>query len=277
LFSHPNDTVILDYDTVILDLLSNSSFMGTDEEGLPTPATTGEGGTYHIPGSLVTSSGPAIKKILANCNRLGKLCASCHQVTLVAPVPRYVTSRCCNNSSHVENYENEDFEAEIIVGIELHKKLLEGWAMEHSLNFDMVDATELVDPVEPVLRNRVTHGGIPLWTVWDPVHLVDEAYKEMADAILMPSTEETDFTEHGSTISSESGIGGQKRRRPESVIISQPAQMAKKGRHGSEKKPAGWLQGKAEWVRARQQAHKSYAGGQQTDHPPQRGRWSWPR
>ncbi len=51
-------------DTVILDLLSNSSFMGTDEEGLPTPATAGEGGTYHIPGSLVTSPGPAIKKIL---------------------------------------------------------------------------------------------------------------------------------------------------------------------------------------------------------------------
>jgi hypothetical protein len=23
--------------------------MGTDEEGLPTPATMGEGGTYHIP------------------------------------------------------------------------------------------------------------------------------------------------------------------------------------------------------------------------------------
>ncbi len=174
-------------DTVILDLLSNSSFMGTDEEGLPTPATAGEGGTYHIPGSLVTSPGPAIKKILANCNRLGKLCASCHQVTLVAPIPRYVTSRCCNNSSHVENYENDDFESDIIAGIEMHKKLLDWWAMEHNLNFGIVDATELVDPVEPVLRNRVTHGGIPLWTVWDPVHLVDEAYKEMAEAILMPS------------------------------------------------------------------------------------------
>jgi hypothetical protein len=91
-------------DSLILDLLSNSSFMGTDEEGLPTPAIAGEGDTYHIPGSLVTSPGPAIKKILANCNRLGKLCVSCHQVTLVAPVPRYVTSRCCNNKSHVENY-----------------------------------------------------------------------------------------------------------------------------------------------------------------------------
>jgi hypothetical protein len=110
-----------------------------------------------------------------------KVFSQCSQVTLIAPVPRYVTSRCCDNSSHVENYENEDFEADIIAGIEVHKKLLEGWAMEHNLNFGIIDATELVDPVEPVLRNRVTNCGIPLWTVWDPVHLVDDAYKEMVN------------------------------------------------------------------------------------------------
>jgi hypothetical protein len=47
-----------------------------------------------------------------------------------------------------------------------------------------------VDPVEPVLRNRLTHGGIPLWTMWDQVHRVDEAYQEMAEAILLPGTED---------------------------------------------------------------------------------------
>jgi hypothetical protein len=264
-------------DAVVLDLLSNSSFMGTDEDGLPTPAIPGEGGTYHITGSLVTAPGPAIKKILANCNRVGKLCAACSQVTLIAPVPRYVTSRCCNNSGHLENYENDDFESEIIAGMELHKKLLEGWAMEHNLNYGIVDATELVDSVEPVLRNRVTNGGIPLWTVWDPVHLVDEAYKEMAEAILMPCSDEADFTDQGSVTSTESGTGGNKRRRPETVIVGQLEQKAKKGRPGTEKKMAGWLQGKAEWGPGRHQAYKPYVGDHYTDHPPQRGRWSWPR
>jgi hypothetical protein len=263
--------------SLILDLLSNSSFKGTDEEGLPTPATAGEGGTYHIPGSLVASPGPAIKKILGNCQRLGKLCATCHQVTLVAPILRYVTSRCCNNQNHVENYDSEDFEAEIIAGIEMHKKLLKGLAIEHNLNFGMIDTTELVDPVELVLRNRLTHGGIPLWTMWDPVHLVEEAYQEMAEAILLPGIEDADSTEPGSAISSESLMGGHKRRRSEAVIIGQPVQPAKKGKPGSERQPAGWLQGKAEWGRARLQTSQTYTLGQQTERPSQCGRWAWPR
>jgi hypothetical protein len=196
---------------------------------------------------------------------------------LIAPIPRYVTSRCCDNNSHVENYESEDFEAEIIAGVENHKKLLEGWAMEHNLSFGIIDATELVDPVEPILRNRVTTGGIPLWTMWDPVHLVDEAYREMAEAILMPDSG-NEFTDHGSTTSTESGMGGSKRKRPESVIVGQPDQPAKKGKSAHEKKPAGWLQGKAEWGRGRshQGANKPY-GVHHPDHTPKRGQWSWPR
>jgi hypothetical protein len=177
----------------------------------------------------------------------------------------------------VDNYENDDFETDIIAGIELHKKLLEGWALEHNLNYGIIDATELGDSVEPILRNRVTSGGIPLWTVWDPVHLVDEAYKEMADVILMPASEDGDFTDHGSTTSTESGTGGNKRRRPEAVIVGQLEQSAKKGRIGNERKLAGWLQGKAEWGPGRHQANKPYVGDQHADHQPQRGRWSWPR
>jgi hypothetical protein len=113
--------------------------------------------------------------------------------------------------------------------------------------------------------------------VWDPVHLVDEAYKEMADVVLMPASEDCDFTDHGSTTSTESGTGGNKRRRPEAVIVGQLEQSAKKGRIGNERKLAGWLQGKAEWGRGRLQANKPYVGDQQADHHPQRGRWSWPR
>ncbi len=102
---------------------------------LPTPATVGEGGTYHIPGSLMVAPASAVKKILGNCQQLGTLGATCQQVTLVAPIPRYVTSKCCNNENHVENYNSEDFEFKIIAGIEMHKRLLEGWATEHNLNF----------------------------------------------------------------------------------------------------------------------------------------------
>jgi hypothetical protein len=50
-------------DKVVLDLLSNSAFMGTDADGLPSPAFAGEDGTYHIPGSLSAALPQAIKKL----------------------------------------------------------------------------------------------------------------------------------------------------------------------------------------------------------------------
>jgi hypothetical protein len=63
-------------DRLVLDLLSNSAFMGMDVEGVPTPATMGEDGTYYIPGSLTVAPAPAIKKILGNCKQIGKLAAN---------------------------------------------------------------------------------------------------------------------------------------------------------------------------------------------------------
>jgi hypothetical protein len=72
-------------DRVVLDLLSNSVFMGTDVDGLPSLAFAGEDGTYHIPGSLSTTPSQAIKKILGNCEQLGKACCKANMVVLVAP------------------------------------------------------------------------------------------------------------------------------------------------------------------------------------------------
>jgi hypothetical protein len=82
----------------------------------------------------------------------------------VSPIPRYVTGKCCDSADHVENYDGDDFESEIISGIESQKRLLDFWASEHQLSYRIVDATELVDPVDPILRNRVTRSGIPLWS-----------------------------------------------------------------------------------------------------------------
>ncbi len=87
----------------------------------------------------------------------------------------------------MENYDGDDFEMEIITGLENQKRLLDVWASEHKLCYRIVDATELVDPVDPILRNRVTRSGIPLWSTWDPVHLVGEAYEELAYAVLTAS------------------------------------------------------------------------------------------
>ncbi len=77
-------------------------------------------------------------------------------VVLIAPIPRYITKKCCEDPCHTENYNCNDFEFEIVSGIETHKRLLESWANDLSMNYVIVDATELADPAEPILRNRTT-------------------------------------------------------------------------------------------------------------------------
>jgi hypothetical protein len=42
-------------DLVVMDLISNVAYMGTDEDGLPSPPVRSGDGTYHITGSLTTA------------------------------------------------------------------------------------------------------------------------------------------------------------------------------------------------------------------------------
>jgi hypothetical protein len=81
------------------------------------------------------------------------------------------------------------------------------------MNYRIIDATELVDPAEPILWNRMTRGGIPLWFHWDPVHLVPEAYQKLADTVVTAGSmgESDSASESASTTSSAS----QSRKRPE--------------------------------------------------------------
>ncbi len=232
-------------DKVVLDLLSHSAFMGTDADGLPSPAFAGEDGTYHIPGSLSVAPPQAIKKILANCTQIGKACSNANQVILVAPIPRYITKKCCEDLSHTENYNCDDFEFEIISGIETHKRLLESWAHELSLSYTLIGATKLADPAEPILRNRTTREGIPLWSNWDPVHLAPEAYRELAEAVLVTSTADTsdDTASESASVATCASHG---KRLPESVITVPEVPASNRGRTGSGVKPAGWLHGQAE-------------------------------
>jgi hypothetical protein len=146
-------------DILILDLLSNTAFMGTDEDGLPSPSFPGGDGTHHIPGSLTVAPTAAVKKVLANSHEIAKLAAVVRSVAIIIPIPRYVTEKCCPDSGHVDNFNNEDFETDILAGMEMHKKILESWAIEHGINYRIIYATELAHPVETILRNRTASTG----------------------------------------------------------------------------------------------------------------------
>jgi hypothetical protein len=89
-------------DTVILDLLSNTTFMGTNGDGLPSEASRAEDGKYHVSRSLTVAPSLFTKKVLATCQ---PLCEELRKTgcVLISPVPRYVNRKCCDEVGHIDN------------------------------------------------------------------------------------------------------------------------------------------------------------------------------
>jgi hypothetical protein len=155
---------------VILDLLSNSSFMGTNEDGMPLQMMPMGDGKYHVPGSLIPTTMSIIRKTLQSCDCIAAADKN-SQVILFGPSPCYVIRRCCDDADHLENYNSPDYESEILGGIDSINRTIEKWASEHRLNFTMIDPTEQSEPADFPLRERVTPDGSSWWTSSDPVHL----------------------------------------------------------------------------------------------------------
>jgi hypothetical protein len=147
----------------------------------------------------------------------------------------------------VDNFNSDDFDTDILAGMETHKKILENWAIEHGINYRIFDATELAHPAETILRNRTTSSGIPLWTLGDPVHLAPEAYREIAEALLEGESDME--SEAGSVNTSGSSASELKRKRPAAVIIKPMMVKSKRGRGEYGYRAAGWLVGRPDPAR----------------------------
>jgi hypothetical protein len=169
-------------DRVVLDLLSNTAYMGTDGDGLPTPSFREGDGSYHILGSLTTAPPTNLRKALEACGPIIDPIGTASEL-LVVPIPRYVVGKCCADPKHIENFEKADFEDDLLEAQDQHRRILTTWGAACGLNFNIIDPSAIVHPMEPLLRRRLTSGGASLWCHGDPVHLSPEAYRDLAGAI----------------------------------------------------------------------------------------------
>ncbi len=234
-------------DTVILDLLSNSSFMGTSNDGMPLPVMPMSDGKYHVPGSLIPTPMSIIRKTLQSCECIANAVKNL-KVILIGPSPRYVSRRCCDDAGHLENYNNPDYENEILVGIDSINRTLEKWMAENDLNYSLVDPIEQSAPADFPLEERVTPDGSAWWSTSDPVHLAQESYRVLASVVTsLQNAEEEVVSAAGSSGSTATDHGSEtpssgKRKRVDSVVITVPPRAAR-GR--ITRRPA-WLSGSAE-------------------------------
>jgi hypothetical protein len=221
-------------DLVVLDLISNIAYMGTDEDGLPSPAFRSGDGTYHIPGSLTTAPPTTIKKALEHCATLAELLKKT-RVLLICPIPRYVTGKCCADPTHIENFESPDYDDELLECQDQHRRILSAWGTTIGLNFEICDPTSVVNNTEPMLRHRITSKGAQLWCQTDGVHMSKDAYADLAHAVL-------EAAQGDDTGDAASGISGSSKRKVPDSVVTLPS-AAKNSRLQRAVRKAGWLHG----------------------------------
>ncbi len=229
-------------DTVALDLLSNSAFMGTDSYGLPTEAIRAKNGSYHVIGSLTVAPISCEKNILSACTPIAEALKNT-DVVLLSPVPRYMHTKCCDDPTHVENFDDPDLEEEIGESLEGYKRVFQNWGVENELFFTVVDPTLLSDSCDLPIKSRVTEDGHSIWNRRDPVHLTGAAYRNLV-AVISDTALSVDTTDSASA--SSSGAAQQRKRRAESVVTLPPVSSCKRLCGTAKLKVAGWLLGKVE-------------------------------
>ncbi len=104
---------LTEIDTVVIDSMSNTAYLGTDEDSLPIPAVkSAVDGRYHLSGDLQLAPPPHFKSTMKMMDTIISNTGGA-KIVLTVPLPRYVLVACCSDTNHVTNRQDPDFLKEI--------------------------------------------------------------------------------------------------------------------------------------------------------------------
>ena len=170
-------------DRVIMDLWSNSAFMGTDESGLPCrPQRDPADHKYHVPGQLQAAPQTLFQTIMRDASGLIGAAGSA-MVVLVTPIPRYLMSKCCRDTEHITNWGTEEFRAELARATDAVETAAAA-AGSPEANYRIFNPMEIWNGTDPNTHEAVTSNGSPVWLDYDPVHLTAGAYLDIARSLI---------------------------------------------------------------------------------------------
>jgi hypothetical protein len=165
---------------LILDIFSNSMYMGSTEDGLPTPAFRDEEGKYHVSGYMDVAPTAALRRLAGMGKRLAEAAGNAATIFML-PLPRYVAAPCCEDDSHIENFVADDYEDMLRSGPE---------EVAAAVEREMTGSNKSYTVLDPVasfkgesLKALTTTNGASIWLQDDPVHLTPAAYAELTAAI----------------------------------------------------------------------------------------------
>ena len=140
---------------------------------LPIVKDIGGDGLYHVKGALVVAPERAISGALSQLQRVVDVCGS-RPTFIISPIPRYVSSPCCNDTGHVTNRNNEDFLTSILADLALQR-----YQLRRSFpKCRIVDGLELICG-KGYNRDKVEQAVLAGWTA-NPVHPNGHIYAKMA-------------------------------------------------------------------------------------------------
>ncbi len=168
-------------DCVVLDIWSNSAYLGTDENGFPVkPFRSQEDNRYHVIGDLQVAPLGVFKKILGDFQGVIHA-ANNAAVIIVVPFPRYLVQKCCDSDEHVTNIGQDSYASEVGDLTDLVAGLLSGSGLGD--NVTSFSLSRYLSGADPSAVNR--HLSLENVCSWaDPVHLSSEIYTEAAGGIL---------------------------------------------------------------------------------------------
>jgi hypothetical protein len=160
----------------MINSMSNTAFLGTDEDGLPIPAEKSvEDGLYHLHGDLQLAPPSAFKNTIKLVDIIISNAGEA-KIVLTVQLPRYVLAACCDDTSHVSNRLDPDFLRELS-GSE--KFLSEAAAAgKRTAEARILNVLEFFGPLESNPQELTTVDGTSIWA-GDGVHLTSNAARKM--------------------------------------------------------------------------------------------------
>ncbi len=163
---------------IVYQVLDNAVYVGRTRDGSRMPSRSPADGKFHVPGNLELLDGEQLKQTTAKLLPLLRAGGN-HKKLIVAPMHRYIAAPCCDDPSHIMNFNKPAYAMDMAAGLATIRDQLRSMAHNKKIS------NYRVASVEKLLGWEEDHDADMLKALWgrDPVHLSPAGYLKAAKKI----------------------------------------------------------------------------------------------
>jgi hypothetical protein len=159
----------------------NATYYSSIEDSI-LPAVRDVSGHYHIHGSLMIAPSEMFSKSVKVCIPLFSVSSQAKKIAL-SPLPRYWHHRCCGDTDHVANLEEDGYESELFTGLDSVRRIIKDVLFTSGIkDVKTHNTSQLCVTTE---GSRTTGNDIrdALAVMWgeDPVHPSRDCYNSLGE------------------------------------------------------------------------------------------------